>query len=109
MASDFVRSLAIQQRKRLVAGLMEHFEKRIAPALPANVRSQAVREYREKVLQSVGQYHDFVLDCLKASISDGSLVNDEAMRLLAQVHESQRRLLLHTGLIEPRPAEATDG
>lgn len=87
MSSDFVRNLAIEQRKRLVAGLMEHFEKRVLPALPANVRSQALRDYRDRVLASVGQYHDVVLDCLKASVGE-VVVNEEAMRLLEQVHQA---------------------
>lgn len=92
--SDFVRSLALEQRRRAVAGLMEHFEKKVAPLLDANVRSQAVKDYRAKVMSSVGQYHDFVLDCLKASINDGSVVNDEALRILARIEDHQRRLAM---------------
>lgn len=92
--SDFVRQLALEQRRRAVAGLMEHFEKNVAPLLPANVRSQALRDYRVKVMSSVGQYHDFVLDCLKASVNDGSIVNDEAMRILARIENNQRRIIV---------------
>lgn len=86
MSQEFVKSLAIEHRKRLVASLMEHFERRVLPAMPANVRSQALKDYRDRVMQSVGAYHDFVLDCLKASVGETSVVNEEAMRLLEQVH-----------------------
>lgn len=92
MSQDFVRSLAIEQRRRLVASLMEHFEKRVVPTLPTHVRGEALRDYRNKVMQSVGVYHDMVLDCLKAAtnVSDGEtiVVNAEAMRMLEQVHRA---------------------
>jgi hypothetical protein len=85
---DFIRNLAIEQRKRLVGSLMDYAEKQLYPYLPADVR----RGFREKVMQSVGQYHDFVLDSLKASISDTSVVNEAAIELLQQIHTQVHHL-----------------
>lgn len=86
---DFVRNLTIQQRKRLVAQLMEHFEKRVCPALPAPVRERALADYRDKVMSSVGAYHDVVLDCLKAVMVDDTTVvlNEEALLMLREIRE----------------------
>lgn len=100
--TDFVRNLANEQRRRLVASIMEHFEKKVAPALPIGVRNQVAKEFRDKVMSSVGQYHDMVLDVLKASVSDGSVVNEEALLLLRDMHLSQRRLI--EMLVEDEPA-----
>jgi hypothetical protein len=93
VASEFVRTLAIEQRNRLIAGLMGFFEQTVEPQLPREKRQTARRAYREKVMQCAGQYHDFVLDCLKASVADdGSVVNEEALRLLQQLHNDVREL-----------------
>jgi len=89
MSQEFVRNMAIENRKRLVAGMMDHFEKFIAPLIrDEKVRETARLAYRQRLMAGVGQYHDFVLDCLKASVAtgDGGVVNEEALRLLQQVH-----------------------
>ena len=82
---EFVRNLAVEQRKRLVGSLMDHIEKQVYPHLPQDARVAL----RAKVLQSVGAYHDFILDCLKASVSDGAVANTEALEILRQVQASQ--------------------
>lgn len=86
--SEFARQLAVEQRKRLVGSLMDHIEKRVYPHIPVDERNAL----RTKVMQSVGAYHDFILDVLKASVSDGMVGNDEALALLQQIHASQQQL-----------------
>lgn len=85
MSNAFARNMAVEQRRRLVGAVMEHFEKKVAPAIPMGVRNQVAQQFREKVMAAVGQYHDVVLDMLKSTINDGSIVNDEALALLRDV------------------------
>lgn len=79
---QFVRNLLIEQRRRTVGTLMTHIEEKVYPRLPAAER-QALRE---RVLSSVNAYHDVCLDILKSSVNDGSVVNEEALTLLAEIH-----------------------
>lgn len=76
---QFVRNMLNEQRRRAVASLMQYLEANIFDRLTE--REQ--RELRSKVIGSVGQYHDVCLDMLKASVNDGTVMNDEAARLLA--------------------------
>jgi hypothetical protein len=46
---------------------------------------------RDKVLTSTSAYHDVCLDLLKASVNDGSVVNEEAVRLMAELNSNLRR------------------
>lgn len=87
MSQEFVRSLAVEQRRRLVGSLMEHLERHVYPSLTRE-QQQAVRT---KVMASVGVYHDFILDVLKASISDGSVTNDVALEMLADINRKLDR------------------
>jgi hypothetical protein len=82
MSSDFVKNLLIEQRKRLVGSIMTHAEKTLFERLTPVEQ----RVFREKVLSSVGAYHDTCLDILKASVNDGSVVNGEALELLRDIH-----------------------
>lgn len=100
--SEFVRQLAVAQRQRLVGSLMDHIEKQVYPHIPKPVQ-QALRQ---KVLQSVGAYHDFILDVLKASVSDGLTANEEALVLLQQIHGAQAALRRDLDTILPT---AVDG
>lgn len=87
MASEFVRNLLIEQRKRVVGSIMTHAEKNMFPVLsPAQQRM-----FREKVLASIGVYHDTCLDILKASVDDGSLVNTEALSMISEIHQAMRK------------------
>jgi hypothetical protein len=61
---------------------MTHAEKNLFEGM--SVPQQ--RAFREKVLASVGVYHDTCLDILKASVNDGSVVNAEALTLLTDIH-----------------------
>lgn len=84
--SDLARSLAIEQRKRLVASVMQYLEEEVYPHLPPEKR----RPLRTKVLDSIGTYHDFVLDVIKVNDAD-AIQNDEVLRLLRLIHDNQRR------------------
>lgn len=79
---SFVRNMLIEQRKRLVGTLMRYMENEIYPKLTEAER----RELRKRVLTAVDSYHDVCLDMLKASVEDGSVLNDEAARLLARLN-----------------------
>ena len=82
--SEFARSLAVEQRKRLVGSLMDHIEKQVYPHLPPDAK----KALRDKVLSSVGAYHDFVLDVFKASVNDGLMTNEVALELLRDIHSA---------------------
>ena len=86
--SEFARSLATEQRNRLVGTLLGYFEKEIYTTLPQHKR----KEIREKVLAATGVYHDFVLDCLRASTGIDTVANEDALRLLQSIHSSQLNL-----------------
>lgn len=88
MSSDFVRNLLVEQRGRLIGSILGHVEREVYPKLDPEARSLL----RQKVLTSVGVYHDTVLDILKASVNDGAVVNEEALRLLADLHRDVQAL-----------------
>lgn len=87
MADDLARRLAQEQRKRLVASLMEYLEQNVYTHLTRGEQ----RSLRAKVMDAVGSYHDFVLDILKVN-RDGMVQNEESLRLIKQVHQAQRRI-----------------
>ena len=86
--TEFVRNMLVEQRKRTVGTLMQHIEKNVYPRLPAEERNAL----RTKVLETIGGYHDLCLDMLKASVSDGSIVNEEAVRLMTVLNTEVRGL-----------------
>lgn len=90
--NDFVKSLAVRQRQRLVASLMEHFERRVAPLIPVEHRDIATKAFRDKVMSSVGVYHDMTLDMLNSAVGE-AVLNQDAFELLQQIHDSQQHLL----------------
>lgn len=78
---QFVQNMLAQQRKRVVGSLMKYIESEVYPRLNEDEQ----RALRQKILAAVGMYHDVCLDMLKASVEDGSVVNEEALRLLAHI------------------------
>lgn len=89
MAGDeTIRALAIEQRKRLVGSIMRSVE---ASAWWPRITRDQQEELRDKVLDSIGRYHDFMLDVIKVG-HDDSMRNDHAIALIEQVHASQREL-----------------
>lgn len=89
----FVKKLAIEHRGRLVASLMDVVEKDMLPSVPTAVRGELKDRARTRVMQAVGSYHDFVLDCLKASVGQDSVVNEEYLRVLEAIHTDVKRLV----------------
>lgn len=88
MAVDpFVRNLCVEQRRRLVGGILTHAEK--AEWWPLLTTEQRAA-FRQKVLDSAGVYHDVMLDMLKAVPTD-SLRNEQAYALLVDVHAAVAR------------------
>lgn len=75
-----IKRLAIEQRRRLIASVMNAVES-----------EQDVARRRERVIGSINVYHDFLLDIIKVGDEDG-IRNEEALALIAQVHASQRRM-----------------
>lgn len=88
MPNDFVRNLLIEQRRRVVGSIMSYAETEILPAVPPVKR----KEFRDKVLASVGAYHDVCLDVLKASINDGFITNEEVLTALRDIHSDVKKL-----------------
>lgn len=81
--SQFVRNVLNEQRRRLIGNVMQYLEGHVYTRLSPDEQ----RELRRRILAAVGAYHDVCLDMLKASIEDGSVVNEEALRLLAQLSQ----------------------
>ncbi len=82
MASEFVRRVLGERRKRAVGTILGWTERRIHDKLTPTERN----ELREQVIAAVGAYHDVALDMLSASIDDGGMVNQEALRMLEDLH-----------------------
>jgi len=85
---QFARNVLNEQRRRLIGNLMQYLESHVYEHL-----SQAdQRELRKRVLTAVGAYHDVCLDMLKASIDDGTVVNEEALRLMSRLSKQMDSL-----------------
>lgn len=89
MADSQVKKLAVEQRKRLIAGLLNVVEQ---SAWYKSLTEQQRRDYRSEVMTRVGTYHDFMLDVIKVASDDDAVVNERALELLEQVHAGQRQL-----------------
>lgn len=85
---EFAKNLLNEQRRRMVGSLMAYIEHNVYPHLPAAERA----ELRTKVLSSVSAYHDVCLDMLKASVHDGTMLNDEALQLIHSMRADVRAL-----------------
>ena len=84
---SLARALLIEQRRRLVASILDEAERTFRP----KVTTSAWQSFRTKVLDSIGTYHDLSLDILKVTEQD-TVRNEESLALLMQVRESQRRI-----------------
>ena len=85
---QFVRNMLNEQRKRAVGSLMQYLEANIYDRL--SIEEQ--RELRARVLGAIGHYHDTCLDMMKASINDGTLINEDAVRMLAKINDGMTHL-----------------
>jgi hypothetical protein len=82
-SNEFARKVASNARQRCVGGVMTYAEKNIYPKMTAAERTA----FRDKVLQSVGAYHDTLLDLLTASVDDGTLkVNEHALAAIDRMN-----------------------
>lgn len=77
----FIRNLLNEQRRRAIGTLMQYLEQNVYDYL--TVAEQ--RELRSRVLAAVGQYHDTCLDMVKASVNDGTLMNEDTAKILAGI------------------------
>lgn len=85
---QFVRNMLVEQRKRLVGTVMKYLETEVYPKLSPPEQQRL----RKRVLTAVDAYHDVCLDMLKATVDDGSLHNDETVRLLARLNSEVQSL-----------------
>jgi hypothetical protein len=86
--NPFVRNLLTESRKRLVGSLMSYVEQNVYPSLNPKQRD----ELRQKVLTSVGAYHDACLDIVKASVNDGVISNEYLLQAIYDMHDEIRSL-----------------
>lgn len=87
--ADFVSNIAREQRRRVVATILGSLDRDLGPHLPDDVRAA----FRERVISAIGAYHDFTLDALRASTSEGSVVNEEAIALFSQLAAGQHMIV----------------
>lgn len=82
-----LRNLATEQRKRMIASILSFAQ---GSDWWDDLNPNEQQDLRKKVIDSANQYHDFVLDTIKAS--DDSLINEQTASLLRQVRSSQARI-----------------
>lgn len=83
-----LRQMAMEQRKRLVAGVMNAAE---GSPWWSRLKPEEQRAYRQMVMDKIGVYHDFMLDMIKVS-DETQVVSEDTVRLLERVHVSLRNL-----------------
>lgn len=89
MASESqVLRLITERRRRLVATVMGYAEREIFEQL--SDAQQA--DFRRKIIGAIDDFADLMRDVIKVT-SEESVVNDHALRLLEQIHDSQRALV----------------
>jgi hypothetical protein len=88
VSSQLAQNMLVEQRRRLVGTLMRYLEEEVYPGLSLPQQ----KELRKKVLTATAQYHDVCLDLIKASVNDGTVLDEQAMRLLTLVHADVRSL-----------------
>lgn len=85
--ADPVVTIVGEQRRRLVGAILGHAEREFYADLTP-VQQQA---FRAKVLASVGSFGDFVIDVVRG-ISQGSYVNDEVIKMFAEINSQLRNM-----------------
>jgi len=80
MTESIIKRLAIEQRRRLIASVLNAVDD-----------EKDARARRERIIRAINSYHDFLLDVVK--VSDEEYVrNEHALELIASVHASQQRI-----------------
>lgn len=87
--NPFVKNLLTESRKRLVGSLMSYIEQNVYPELDRDQQT----ELRQKVLTSVGAYHDSCLDVVKASVNDGVVSNEFLLQAIHDMHDDVMKSL----------------
>jgi len=83
MADERIRKLITEQRKRAVAGIMGSAER--STWWDKLTRDEQLA-FREKVLTSLGVFHDLVLDVVKVNDDDSNMVwNTRALDILQAI------------------------
>lgn len=85
--SQMIFDLMVEQRKRMVAGVMNHAEK---SGWWNKLRVEEQRAFRSKVLDSTGVYSDLCRDLVKVA-GVGSIVNDEVVEMIRDLHRTSQR------------------
>lgn len=85
---QFARNMLNEQRRRLIGNLMTYVESNVYRHLSPDEQ----RELRKRILTAVGAYHDVCIDMLKASIDDGTMVNEDALKLMARLSQQMENL-----------------
>ena len=85
---SLVRNFLAERRKRMVGTLMNYIEAEINPLLD----DRRKRMLRSKVLSASNEYHDSAVDLLNAAVDDSSMVNEDALRLIARVDTELTRI-----------------
>lgn len=80
MADGVIRKLAVEQRRRLIASVLNAVDHETDPRLR-----------RDRIIASINIYHDFILDVVKVS-DEECMRNEHAVDLIAAVHTSQQRI-----------------
>lgn len=82
--SELARNMLIERRKRLVGSLLDYMERNVYQHLPAGART----DLRKKVIADVGSYHDVCLDLIKATVNDGSVINEQAVAAIEELNRN---------------------
>jgi hypothetical protein len=83
----FVRNMLTRQRKRALAIIMGHAERSFYDRLTVEQQT----EFRKAVLGAVSSYHEACIDLVESSVNDGMMLNDDAVRLMAELNENLQR------------------
>lgn len=86
--SSLVRGFLGERRKRMVGTLMQYIEAEINPLLD----DRRKRMLRQKVLGASNEYHDSAVDLINAAVDDSSMMNEEALRVIARVDTELTRI-----------------
>ncbi len=92
MGDESLRRLITEQRKRAVAGIMGSAER---SSWWTKLTREEQLAFRDKVLTSIGVFHDLVLDVVKVNNEGTDMVwNEHALELLSAVRNIEARLNL---------------
>lgn len=90
MSDESLRKLITEQRKRAVAGIMGSAER---SDWWAKLNRPEQLAFRDKVLTSIGVFHDLVLDVVKVNTEGTDMVwNEHALEILAAIRNIEEKV-----------------